>query len=920
MRCRHLMIAFIAVVAFAGPLSALTRYVSTGGNDTTGTGTLASPWLSIGTSCGKLSANDTLVILDGTYTGVANMISYHNSTQPPNGTGGNSTTVMAQNPGKVIIDGEGVRIPWDGHDSKYLTVDGIVFMNATTTGPSGDGQSVFSIIGNSSNYIENVKILRCGFAEAANNVDDDRCGKFQLRWARNCLVEDCYGWGAGHYSFIFLDSTRCIFRRVIDRYDRGYGGTYQNQGSFRLYGSTQCLVQNCMTIDCDQPAYVRSTGTNPGMPKMFFIGANGSVGTKCYDNTFSGCLLINCTAYAIIGLQGADDDVMGNTFDNCVFAGVVGLYWARGSTTATQTRFDHCLFANVGPDAINGLDFALSCDIANVLSATNSIFYRINNYAINNAASDYNCYYSNTKGNFGGSTSAGAHDYCSQRSNAIDPQYRSNNLSGGLKYPVRIENSSNLSGKASDAGAIGPTIMKKIGVSGTLYGETGYDTVTDDVLWPWPYEDIIQTNMKAYSYDSGNLSGNRGFCVTGQTLSNYVWSYLGNPMPTDISLSTATNMSAVALSSGSIALSWTDNSYAEKGFKVKRKKSGETYSTVATVTANTTGYIDAGLEMGVTYYYVVYSYDSLNNVSGDSNEASAVTLNISILNAPTILTATALSSATIRLSWNDTTGIESGYAIERKVSGGSFALLTYVAADTTVFDNTGLSAATTYYYRVRAYAGSNNTGYAPEASAVTMPPGIDQLNAPSDLTAAPQSVNSIVLNWKDNASVEKGFRIERRTGSDAYRELAVVGVDVIRYVDINLLSGSTYFYRICSYNDNERSAYTDEVSAVTLVDAVAVALDFKGDYDMKVVGSTESRGAVNPDKGETARIYFRATDMGRYECRIFLLTGELVWQDTKENVSQGMFEWLPKDMASGGYIVQIKGPGFNMRKKIAVIR
>jgi hypothetical protein len=72
--------------------------------------------------------------------------------------------------------------------------------------------------------------------------------------------------------------------------------------------------------------------------------------------------------------------------------------------------------------------------------------------------------------------------------------------------------------------------------------------------------------------------------------------------------------------------------------------------------------------------------------------------------------------------------------------------------------------------------------------------------------------------------------------------------------------------------------------------------------EIKIIGSSSGRGTINPDKGETARIYFKGSGTGTFECRIFSLTGELVWQNSMDNISQGMFEWMPKNMASGGYV------------------
>ncbi|MEW6557134.1 MAG: hypothetical protein AB1349_07250 [Elusimicrobiota bacterium] len=90
--------------------------------------------------------------------------------------------------------------------------------------------------------------------------------------------------------------------------------------------------------------------------------------------------------------------------------------------------------------------------------------------------------------------------------------------------------------------------------------------------------------------------------------------------------------------------------------------------------------------------------------------------------------------------------------------------------------------------------------------------------------------------------------------------------------------------------------------------------------EIKIIGGTESKGTVNPDKGENVKIDFRSDTVGKFECKIFTLTGELVYEETKDNMSSGRFEWIPKDIASGIYVVSIKGPGVNVHKKVAILR
>lgn len=89
---------------------------------------------------------------------------------------------------------------------------------------------------------------------------------------------------------------------------------------------------------------------------------------------------------------------------------------------------------------------------------------------------------------------------------------------------------------------------------------------------------------------------------------------------------------------------------------------------------------------------------------------------------------------------------------------------------------------------------------------------------------------------------------------------------------------------------------------------------------LKVMGSSAGRGTVNPDKGESSRIYFKGSETGVFECRIFTLLGDVVWEDKKSGVTDGTFEWIPRSIASGTYIVNVKGPGINDTKKISILR
>ena len=92
--------------------------------------------------------------------------------------------------------------------------------------------------------------------------------------------------------------------------------------------------------------------------------------------------------------------------------------------------------------------------------------------------------------------------------------------------------------------------------------------------------------------------------------------------------------------------------------------------------------------------------------------------------APSGLSATAVSSSQINLSWTDNANNETQFKIERKTgAGGTWSQIATVGANVTSYPNTGLSPSTTYYYRVRANNASGDSAYSNEANATTSASG-----------------------------------------------------------------------------------------------------------------------------------------------------------------------------------------------------
>jgi len=129
-------------------------------------------------------------------------------------------------------------------------------------------------------------------------------------------------------------------------------------------------------------------------------------------------------------------------------------------------------------------------------------------------------------------------------------------------------------------------------------------------------------------------------------------------------------------------------------------------------------YTDRDVAPGGTYYYVVTAVDNIGQESGFSNEATATPLPPAP-QAPTELTAQAVSSNQIDLTWKDNAGNEEGFSIERSPDQSAWTEIATVGMNSTTYSDTGLLPLTTYYYRVRAYNAGGYSDYSNEAGATT---------------------------------------------------------------------------------------------------------------------------------------------------------------------------------------------------------
>ena len=165
-------------------------YLSPNGNDNKSGRTPSEAWATFDRAWSVMSAGDTLILLDGLY---------HQTLAPPiSGQPNRPIIIRAQNDGKVILDGQGVRAPvFLVGGVEYIIIYGIVARN-------GD-QYVYRIEGD-----HNVLRRISGY-----DADTDTNSKVISIGGNYNVVEDCVAAGSGRKMILIYKTQHNVVRRCL---------------------------------------------------------------------------------------------------------------------------------------------------------------------------------------------------------------------------------------------------------------------------------------------------------------------------------------------------------------------------------------------------------------------------------------------------------------------------------------------------------------------------------------------------------------------------------------------------------------------------------------------------------------------------------------------------------------------------------
>jgi fibronectin type 3 domain-containing protein len=243
----------------------------------------------------------------------------------------------------------------------------------------------------------------------------------------------------------------------------------------------------------------------------------------------------------------------------------------------------------------------------------------------------------------------------------------------------------------------------------------------------------------------------------------------------------------------SLVVSWNASTGATS-YELHRDGDGTPVYTGGALT-----FTDTGRVGGSSYSYRVQS----TSTSGSSPLSSAAA-GITIPSYPGGLLVDAQTDTTLDLSWNSTIGTTS-YELYRD---GALVETTNQLS----FTDTGLTASTTYAYKVLAKnsSGAKALAGAPTVSGTTSAPAAIAPGVPSGLTISGETESTLDISWNTEPDT---------TSYGLYRDAILIFTDttgMLAYTDPSLSGGTSYDYTVLATNSAGSSAQSAPVTGTTI--------------------------------------------------------------------------------------------------------
>ena len=300
------------------------------------------------------------------------------------------------------------------------------------------------------------------------------------------------------------------------------------------------------------------------------------------------------------------------------------------------------------------------------------------------------------------------------------------------------------------------------------------------------------TAGREYSFTIAAVAGS-----TESTQSDPVTAVPAPPVPTGFSASAGVEQ---------VVLRWdTVTTRTITGYKVRQTVDGsETEINVILTSAHTV----TGLTAGKSYTFTIAAVAG----SAESAQSTATTAVIPTPAVPAGLSAAA-GVAQVVLTWTASTNAGvTGYTIEQTVDSTT-SEIDISGRATATHTVTGLTIGKSYSFKIKAVAGSVDSGYSSATSAVPTPPAVTDL-------AATAGIEQATLTWRASTTTGvTGYKI-RQTVDGTTTEIDVTGMSTASHTVSSLTAGKSYSFTIAAVTASVESAPSDAVTAVPTPPAV----------------------------------------------------------------------------------------------------
>jgi len=189
---------------------------------------------------------------------------------------------------------------------------------------------------------------------------------------------------------------------------------------------------------------------------------------------------------------------------------------------------------------------------------------------------------------------------------------------------------------------------------------------------------------------------------------------------------------------------------------------------------------------------------------------------------PSNMSVSSVFATQADLHWTDNSSNESGFIPERCLGTAAFCdanpaffvALPATGPNVTDVVDSGLTAGTTYAWRVKAFNGVGDSAYSNTVEATTpVPPP-----APTNLTARVKGTKlQVNLTWRDNATTETGYTVQRCSGSGCtnFTSIAFLPTNYVNFNDKGVQHNTTYQYRVFAESNAGPSGFSNTAVVTT---------------------------------------------------------------------------------------------------------